>query len=152
VEKQRKASPDREIQVFAISSCLQVERVNRDSINVLKKERRLLTRFVRKQYRHSNYVRSYKIFLFFRAPSICDDRGLFLLQGPYSVSQMCLSVPAGNPPPRVGGRWVGYVCTIYELTGSCSRQLSLKIMTLQFHHHTNTRPARTKPQLSLSHK
>jgi len=84
--KQRKASSDKEIQVFAISSCLQVERANRDYINILKKEHSLLTRIVRKQYRHSNNVRSYETFLFFTAPSVCDERCLFLLQGPYSVS------------------------------------------------------------------
>jgi hypothetical protein len=85
--KQRKASSNKEIQVFAISSCLQVESANRDYINIINKERSLLTRTVRKRYRHRKYVRSYKTFLFFRAPSVCDDRCLLLLQDPYSVSK-----------------------------------------------------------------
>ena len=86
--KQHKAYSDKGIQVFAISSCLQLERANSDGINIFKKERGLLTRIVKKHYRHSNYVCSYKTFLFFRAPSVCDDRCLFLLQGQYSVSKV----------------------------------------------------------------
>ena len=94
MEKQRKASSDREIRVFAISICLQVERINRDCINILRKERRLFTGFVRKHYRHSNYVCSYKIFLFFRAPSICDNQRLIFTTGSiFSVTIFVFQFP-----------------------------------------------------------
>ena len=92
-------------------------------------------------------------------PLYCSERHHFVMIQAYFYYRVhilchscCFSVPANNPPPRVGGRWVCYVCIIYELTGSRSRQLSFKIMILYFLHYRNTRPACTKPQVSLSHK